>query len=55
MNLLSEEYPSLYVYILQHYNMKDSIQKYMDECKAFENKRDKYSRYIHGYLLIWLQ
>ena len=34
--------------------MQDSIQKYMDQCKDYEDSKDKYSHYIHGYLLPWL-
>ena len=55
MIFLAEEYPSLFVYMLGLYGKKDKIQKYMAKCKTFENNRDKYSIYIHGYLLIWLQ
>ena len=53
MNLLSREYPSLYVFILESLNMFDKIEEYIAMCKTYEDDPEYYSLYIHGYLLIW--
>ena len=53
MRYLSDEYPSLYVFVLEHLKMSDKIQQYMAECKAYEHNPAKYSLYFHGYLLNW--
>ena len=34
--------------------MTDKIEQYMAKCKAYENDKENYSLYVHGYLLIWL-
>ena len=54
MSYLSQHYPSLYVQILTHMNMQDKIDLYMSKCKEFENDAEKYSLYIHGYLMVYL-
>ena len=53
MTLLSEEYPTLYLFILDHFNMTDKIEEYMAQCKSYENDAEKYSLYLHGYFYIW--
>ena len=54
MEYLSDEYPSLFVFILEQFEMRDRIEKYMAMCKTYENDPEKYTMYIHGYFLIWL-
>ena len=54
MHYLSEAYPSLYVFILEFYKMNDRIAPYMTRCKAYENNQNRYSLYVHGYFLVWL-
>ena len=54
MKYLSDEYPRLYLFILEYYNMNDRIDQYMAKCKAYENDHYKYSLYVHGYFLVWL-
>ena len=54
MVYLSEEYPRLYILILEFFGMTDRIEQYMSKCKAYENDRYKYSLYVHGYLFVWL-
>ena len=54
MDFLSQSYPSLYILILEHFQLTGRIEDYMEKCKAFENITDKYSLYIQGYFLIWL-
>ena len=54
-NFLSEEYPSLYVYILEQLNFTGKIEEYMAVCKAYEDDLENYSLYIHGYLLLWFR
>ena len=55
MNYLSESYPGLFICILEHLSMTDKIEDYMTQCKEYENDRERYSLYIQGYLLIWLE
>ena len=54
MDFLSETYPSLYIHILDHFGETDKVHKYMEKCKGYEKDYEKYSLYIHGYWLIWL-
>ena len=54
MEFFSESYPSLYIYMLKHFKMPDRIEKYMSQCKEYENDAKKYSLYIYGYFLPWL-
>ena len=54
-NFLSEEYPSLYVLILESLNQTDMIEEYMAACKAYQGDLENYSLYIHGYLLLWFR
>ena len=36
MGYLSEAYPSLFLFILEHFKMTDRIEKYMAKCKMYE-------------------
>ena len=54
MDYLSQAYPSLYLYILEHLQMNDEIEQYMAKCKEYENDHEKFSLYVHGYFLVWL-
>ena len=54
MDYLSGAYPSLYILILKHFKMQERVEQYIAKCKEFENDKDKYSLYIHGYWLNWL-
>ena len=54
MGYLSEEYPSLFIFILEFFDMTDRIEEYMTKCKVYENDPYRYSLYLHGYLLVWL-
>ena len=54
MDYLSEAYPRLYLLILDHFDMTDRIEQYMAKCKAYEKDPYKYSLYVHGYFLVWL-
>ena len=54
MDYLSEAYPRLFIFILEFFAMNDRIEQYMSKCKAYENDQYKYSLYVHGYFLVWL-
>ena len=54
MEHLSEAYPSLYILILEHFKMPERVESYMAKCKEYEDSAEKYSHYIHGYFLVWL-
>ena len=61
MDFLGEEYPSLHVFILENLKFYSKVEEYMVKCKELENQGivsndsvGKYSLYIHGYLLVWL-
>ena len=54
MVCLSETYPRLFLFILEHFEMADRIEEYMAQCKAFEENPKKYSLYVHGFFLVWL-
>ena len=54
MSHLKRFYPSLYICVLQHLKRKDLLDKYMQECKEYINDSKKYSLFIHGYLIPWV-
>ena len=54
MDYLGEAYPRLFLFILDYFDMNDRIEQYMTKCKAFEKDPYKYSLYVHGYFLVWL-
>ena len=54
MNYLSEEYPRLFINILEFFDMTDRIEQYMTMCKSYENDPYRFSLYLHGYFLVWL-
>ena len=54
IDYMSKAYPRLFIFILDQFGMKDRIEKFLAKCKAYEDDRYKYSLYVHGYLLVWL-
>ena len=54
MDYLSEEYPRLFMIILESFDMTDRIEQYMSKCKEYEDDPYRYSLYVHGYFLVWL-
>ena len=54
MDFLGNEYPSLLIFILESFDKTERIEQYMNKCKAYEEDRYKYSLYVHGYFLVWL-
>ena len=52
---MRQQVPSLWVYSLKQRGMTDELNQYMDECKKHENNWRKYSLYVHGYFIPWLQ
>ena len=54
MDLLRNEYPSLFIFILESFDMTERIDQFAIKCKACEEDRYKYSVYVHGYFYVWL-
>ena len=54
MDFLSCTYPSLFIFMLEKFEMTDMIEQYMSKCKKHENNPEKFSLYVHGYFLVWL-
>ena len=54
MDYLSGAYPRLYIFILKFFDMTDRVEQYMTMCKPYEDNHEKYSLYVHGYFLVWL-
>ena len=54
MEYLSEAYPSLFIFVLEHLKMPELIELYMQRCKCYEDDVERYSLYVHGYFLPWL-
>ena len=54
MDFLSKEYPSLFIFILESFDMTEKIEMYMNKCKAYEKDPKQYSLYIQGYFNVWL-
>ena len=54
MDFLGNEFPSLFIFILESFDMTEKIDQYMNKCKACEEDRYKYSVYLHGYFYVWL-
>ena len=55
IDYLSYGYPSLYVFILKKRGMKAELKQYMGICESYENDCKKYTLYIYGYWLPYLQ
>ena len=51
---LSQNYPCLYIFVLNSLDMNDRVHKYMQDCKSFESDSLKYSIYVHGFFIPWL-
>ena len=54
MDYLSGTYPGLYIFILEFFQMKYKKKQYAIMCKSYEEDPYKYSLYVHGYFLVWL-
>ena len=39
--------------MLRYMNREGCINKYMIECRQFDNNPEKYTLYVHGFLLPW--
>ena len=55
MKHLNVYYPCLFLFTLQKLKKKELIEKYMTRCQALQGDCKKYSYYVHGYFLIFLQ
>ena len=55
MTILSQKYPGLYIAVLKLVSETDKIEQYMNKNKAYFHDHIKYSHYIHGYFLLWLE
>ena len=55
MTYLGEHYPSLFIHVLRYLDKQERIEQYISQCKGYMNEIEKYSLYLHGYLLIWFE
>ena len=55
LKYLKKNYPCLAIFVLKGMGMDAEITKYMQECKTYERDFRRYSIYIHGYWLPWLE
>ena len=55
MTYLSQHYPCIYLLVLKYLKKEKRIEKYLQHCKSFENDCEKFSLYINGYWLPWLE
>ena len=55
MKHLEQYYPCLYIYVIRKRGMDNELDRYMQECKKYENSNYNYSMYVHGYFIPWLQ
>jgi len=54
MEYLSEQYPRLFVHILEFFEVTDRIEEYIYWCKTYEHTFFRFSLYLHGYFYLWL-
>jgi len=52
---LSNKYPCLYVLVMRKRGKDYELEAYMSDCKSYENDWTKFSMYIHGYWIPFLQ
>ena len=50
MDLLSLEYPGIYISYLKMRGLDTELKEYMNMCKSFREDYKKFSLYVHGYL-----
>ena len=61
MQVLRQNYPGLYVYMLKFFDKGVELEQFTKKCKRYGNDRKhggdsyKYSLYIHCYLIPWLE
>ena len=55
MTFLEENYPCLCIYVLKKRCQNRDLTNYMTRCKQYKDDVKKYSIYVHGYFLPWLQ
>ena len=55
LNFLGERYPDLCIFVMKKRGMQDELQEYMDRCRSYENDPERYTLYIRGYWLPYLQ
>ena len=53
--MLRHKYPSLNLFVLKNLERPAEIRQYTEKCKTYQDNRDKYFFYIHGYWLPWLE
>ena len=53
LDFLGREYPSLCAFIMKKRGMKEGLTRYMEDCKKLEYKFERYSFYVHGWLMPW--
>ena len=46
MSFFEKHYPGVYIFLLNHFNQKDQVKKYMEECKAYEEDKENFDIYI---------
>ena len=51
---LGTNYPCLLILYMKKKGLKQELEKYMLECRDLQGT-DKYSQYVHGFFLPWLQ
>ena len=55
IEFLSQEYPGLYLYVMKERGMHKEVNDYMEKCKLLKDSYEKYSFFVHGYFLPYLQ
>ena len=55
MRCLSQYYPSLYRYMLTHFEQNELLGQYTKECQSFIEHPQKFCYYIHGYFVPLIQ
>ena len=55
LGFLGEWYPCLCVFVMIRRGMENALLKYLADCKKFEDDFEKYSLYVHGFFIPWLQ
>ena len=54
LNPLPKTYPCLYMFLMKYLNRDRELKEYIDLCETFQHDRKKYTYYVHGYFLPWL-
>ena len=55
IEFLQQEYPCIALFVMKKMGMENALADYSQKCESLESIGEKYSHYVHGYFIPWLQ